>query len=255
MQWRKKRIFFSILLVGILIVTSLLYKSKNYPLNTVADISEIPIYSVDRGDRAIALTFDINWTDKDNIYSILDTLEKYNIKGTFFIIGYWVTYSEENISKLKAIAERGNEIGNHSYKHPSFSNIGEEKILEELEKTDEVIEEYTGIKPKLFRFPSGDYNIQSYRSVVKAGYIPIQWDVDSVDWKELGADIEYKRVKDNIKPGSIVLFHNNAKYTPDNLEKLILELNSENYEFLTVGELIHDYSNSFVDKNGVQHKK
>ena len=249
---RKAKIVIVLTILIMLCITSYIISDK--PLNTVAGISENPIYSVDKEEKVIALTFDINWSEKDNIYSILDTLEKYNIKGTFFIIGSWVTYSEENISKFKAINERGNEIGNHSYKHPNFTAIGEDKIIEELRKTDEVIEEYGGKKPKLFRFPSGEYNIQSYRTVINNGYVPIQWDVDSVDWKELGADIEYNRVINNVKPGSIVLFHNNTKYTPENLEKIIIKLKEEGYSFTTVGKLIYkkDY---YVDEAGVQRKK
>ena len=82
----------------------------------------------------------------------------------------------------------------------------------------------------------------------------MQWSVDSVDWKESGEEIEYIRVKKNIKPGSIVLFHNNAKYTPKNLEKIIKECINEGYTFVKIGELI--YENEFyVDENGIQHKK
>lgn len=250
MTWRKTRIYISILMFILLIFISFLYKDK--PLNTVADISEVPIYSVESKDKVIALTFDINWAEKDNIYSILDTLDKYNVKGTFFIIGSWVTYNEENVEKLKAIYERGNEVGNHSYKHLSFTKVDENTIKEELKKTDEIINEYIGIKPKLFRFPSGDYNAEAVRIVVSEGYIPIQWDVDSVDWKELGEDVEYNRVKNNVKPGSIVLFHNNAKYTPNNISNLLNDLKKEGYKFVTVSELLHGKSGS-VDNEGKLH--
>lgn len=252
MTWRKTKNYISILLLIGLILLSFIFKDK--PLNTIAEISEVPIYSVESEDKILALTFDINWAEKDNIYSILDTLDKYNVKGTFFIIGSWVTYSEDNVEKLKAICERGNEIGNHSYKHLSFSKIDENTIREELGKTDEVIEMYTGIKPKLFRFPSGDYNEKSMNIVVSEGYIPIQWDVDSVDWKELGEDVEYNRVKDNVKPGSIVLFHNNTKYTPNNLCRLLKELGADGYKFVTVSELLLD-KNGSVDENGLLHLK
>lgn len=215
---------------------------------------EIPIYCVDTKEKIVSLSFDINWAEKDNIQSILNILNKYNIKGTFFVMGGWVNYSQDNIDKLKAIKEGGNEIGNHSYMHPSFSKISEEKMQEELKKTDDIIEKYTGERPKLFRFPSGDYNKQAFSKVRSLGYMAIQWNVDSVDWKELGADVEYNRVMKSVGPGAIMLFHNNAKYTPDNLEKIIKELQSQGYEFKTVGEMI--YRNDYiVDKEGIQHKK
>lgn len=78
--------------------------------------------------------------------------------------------------------------------------------------------------------------------------------VDSVDWKQSGADVEYNRVMKNVKEGSILLFHNNAKYTPENLDRIINKLTDEGYKFLTVSELIYD-DNYYIDENGVQNKK
>ena len=167
-------------------------------------------------------------------------------------MGGWVNYSEDNVNKLKAIKEGGHEIGNHSYKHPSFVKIGSDRMKEEIEKTNDTIEKYTGERPKLFRFPSGDYNKDAFSKVRNLGYMTIQWDVDSVDWKELSAETEYNRVMKNVKPGSIILFHN-AKYTPEDLDRIIKELKEKGYEFKTVGEMIYskDYN---VDNQGIQHK-
>lgn len=252
MRWRWIRIVFLIGLIFVLVGGSYLLKEDN--IQTINEIYETPIYNVQRDDKVVSLTFDINWAQTDYLNIILDTLDKYNVKATFFIMGGWVNYSDENLNKLKSINERGHEIGNHSYLHPSFSKIGEAKIMEELKKTDTIIENTIGKKPKLFRFPSGDYNDLSCRIVKEAGYIPIQWDVDSVDWKEIGEEVEYSRVKKKIKAGSIILFHNNAKYTPRNIEKLLKEFSEEGYKFIPVGELIYS-ENMYIDKNGVQFRK
>jgi len=251
-RWRWFKAVFLIILIFALIGGSYLLKEDN--IQAINETYEIPIFKVHREDKLISLTFDINWAQIDYINSILDTLDKYNVKATFFIMGGWVNYSEDNLNKLKLINERGHEIGNHSYLHPSFSKIGETKMKEELKKTDEIIENTIGKKPKLFRFPSGDYNNLSCRIVRESGYIPIQWDVDSVDWKEQGEEEEYSRVKKKIKPGSIILFHNNAKYTPRNLEKLLKEFSEEGYKFIPVGELIYS-ENTYIDKNGIQFRK
>lgn len=250
MIWEKKRIGIDLVLIIFLIFISFGFGKAT---QTMANIQEEePIYCVDITEKVVSLTFDINWVEKDNIQVILDVLNKYNVKGTFFIMGGWVNYSEENVNKLKAIKEGGHEIGNHSYKHPSFTKIGVDKMKEEIEKTNDIIEKYTGERPKLFRFPSGDYNKDTFLKVRNLGYMTIQWDVDSVDWKELSAETEYNRVMKNVKPGSIILFHN-AKYTPNNLDRIIKELKDKGYEFKTVGEMIYskDYS---VDNQGVQHK-
>ncbi len=81
----------------------------------------------------------------------------------------------------------------------------------------------------------------------------MQWDVDSIDWKEEGADLEYERIIKKTKPGSILLFHNTAKYTPDNLPRIIKELKGNGFEFVKVGDLIYK-ENYYIDSAGVQKK-
>lgn len=250
MTWKKKRIGINLSLIFFYIIFSFVI---NRTIDVIGNIhEEEPIYCVDTKEKVVSLTFDVNWVEKDNLEVILSILKKYNVKGTFFIMGGWVNYSEENVNKLKAIKEGGHEIGNHSYKHPSFTKIGPDKMKEEIEKTNDIIEKYTNEKPKLFRFPSGDYNKDAFAKVRNLGYMTIQWDVDSVDWKEISPEREYNRVMKNVKPGSIILFHN-AKYTPDNLDRIIKNLKDKGYEFKTVGEMIYfeDYS---VDNQGIQHK-
>jgi polysaccharide deacetylase family sporulation protein PdaB len=249
--WKKKRIGIDIFLIIFLVFISIGISKSTQAMGNIHE--EEPIYCVDTNEKVASLTFDINWAEKDNLNVILDILDKYNVKGTFFIMGGWVNYSEDNVNKLKAIKERGHEIGNHSYKHPMFTKIGVDRMKEEIEKTNDIIEKYTGERPKLFRFPSGDYNKDSFSKVRNLGYMTIQWDVDSVDWKELSAETEYNRVMKNVKPGSILLFHNNAKYTPNNLDRIIRELKEKGYEFKPVGEMIY-YDNYNVDNQGIQHK-
>ncbi len=252
MVWKKTRIGLNLILIILLIIMSI---GTGKAVQTMGDNKEEePIYRVDTNEKVVSLTFDINWAEKDNLEVILGILKKYNIKGTFFIMGGWINFSEDNVNKLKAIKEGGHEIGNHSYKHPSFSKIGEDRMKEEIEKTNDIIEKYTGERPTLFRFPSGDYNKAAFLKVRNLGYKAIQWDADSVDWKETSAEVEYNRVMKKVKPGSILLFHNNAKYTPGNLERIIKELKDKGYEFKCVGEMIYQ-DNYIVDTEGVQHKK
>lgn len=250
---RKNRVFIGLALICVVMITSIIMKSK--VSETLGNVTENqPIFRVDREDKSVSLTFDINWAETEYLYSILDVLDKYNVKGTFFIMGGWVNYTPENKEKLLKIHEGGHEIGNHSYIHPIFTKISEGRIKEELEKTDKIIEETIGVKPNLFRFPSGDYNKQSFNTVTELGYKCIQWDADSVDWKELGSDVEYERVMKKVKSGSILLFHNNAKYTPDNLNRIISKLKEDGYSFVPVGELIYS-ENYYVDDQGEQRKK
>ena len=248
-----KKININIFIMFMVVIVSIIYSGKIQ--NTIASKSKnVPIYRVSTEEKKIALTFDINWAENEYIYDILDVLNENNAKGTFFIMGGWVNYSDENREKLMKINEYGHEIGNHSYIHPSFTKINHERMADEIKKTEDIVYAATDSKIKLFRFPSGDYNEDALEYVRSLGYECIQWDVDSIDYKESGAEVEYNRVMKNIKEGSIVLFHNNAKYTPENLKKIITKLTKEGYEFVTVSELIYD-DNYYVDEKGEQIKK
>mgnify|MGYP004429092687 CR=1 FL=1 len=241
-----KKLNINIFIVFMVIIVSVVYSGKIK--NTV------PIYRVCTEEKKVALTFDVNWAENEYIYEILDVLNENNAKGTFFIMGGWVNYSDENREKLMKINEGGHEIGNHSYIHPSFTKINHERMADEIKKTEDIIYAATGNKTKVFRFPSGDYNQDALEYVRSLGYECIQWDVDSIDYKESGADVEYNRIMKNIKEGSIALFHNNAKYTPQNLKKIINKLTEDGYEFVTISELIYD-DNYYVDEKGEQIKK
>lgn len=220
------------------------------PINVFAKDNK-PIHCVDREDKKISLTFDVNWAENDYLYEILDLLDENNVKATFFIMGKWVIYPEGNREKLVEIHKRGHEIGNHSYVHPDFKNIGKERLIEEVKKTEEIIEKEVGVKTNLFRFPSGSYSQESLSAIHGLEYKSIQWDVDSVDWKGESKEREYKKVIDNVKGGSILLYHNNGKYTVENLKEIIPKLKSEGYEFVKISDII--YENSYeIDDNGKQ---
>lgn len=248
-----KKVICNIFLIFLVVVLSIAINKNNTSVLAEKEV-KLPIFRVNTDEKKIALTFDINWAEKDYLNDILDVLKKYNVKGTFFIMGGWVNYTDDNKEKLCRIYEDGHEIGNHSYIHPNFVNIAEDRMDSELKKTEDILYDTVGINSKLFRFPSGSYNEKALNYVMGRGYYCIQWDVDSVDWKQSGADIEYNRVMSKVKPGSIMLFHNNAQYTPNNLDRIISELEKQGYEFVTVGELIYE-NEYFIDENGEQHKK
>lgn len=251
-----KRGIRNVLTLFLLIFTMILsIGMKNQYIGIFAEDSNKPIYKVSKEEKELALTFDINWAENDELYNILDVLDKYNVKATFFIMGGWVNYSEENKEKLKKINEGGHEIGNHSYIHPMFTKINEERMKSELEKTNKIIKDTIGVDVNLFRFPSGDYNKKSIEFVKSNGYEIIQWNIDSIDWKQLGEEKEYNNVMKKIEPGSIILFHNNAKYTPKNLDKIIKKLQEEGYSFIPVGKMIYNSDDSYINENGEQIKK
>ena len=218
---KKKLIVFCVLFIGISTIIGV------YNLKTkgvfLGEQRKLPIYSVDTKEKKIAISFDASWGD-DRTDDILKILDKYNAKATFFIVGAWI---DQYPDKLKTMYEKGHEIGNHSNKHPIMTTISKEKMIEEIAITDAKIMSITGQGTTLFRCPSGEYNNLVIETVEATNHYCIQWDVDSIDWKEQGAEIEFNRIVKKTKPGSILLFHNDAKYTPENLPKILEYLKAQ----------------------------
>lgn len=210
----------------------------------------IPVYGVDCGEeKKVALTFDAAW-GADKTLKILEILEKYDVKATFFLVGFWLDkYPEET----KAIAESGCEIGNHSNNHLQMSKLSVEKITEELNYVNEKVYQLTGKKPTYFRPPFGDYDNELIDTAEKLGLTTIQWSVDSLDWKGLSATEITSRVVKNVQNGSIVLFHNNSDNILEALPLVLANLINRGYEPVCMSELVYD-EDYYIDNAGVQHK-
>ena len=117
---------------------------------------KIPVYGVevDGEDKVIALTFDAAW-GADKTQGILDIMSKYDAKGTFFLVGFWIDKFE---AETKAIADAGFAIGNHSKNHLNMPKLSEDAIKDEISYVNDKVKDLTGITPKFFRAPYGDYD-------------------------------------------------------------------------------------------------
>lgn len=239
-------LIYRIIIVLIILIISILIilKNKNYSVKDVfSPTKELPIYSVEREDKKIAISFDAAYGDEYTL-DILDTLDKYNVKSTFFLVKFWI---DKYPHQVKEIYKRGHDIGNHSATHPNMSQLSKEQMEKEINDTGDKIYEITNKKPFLFRPPYGDYNDTLIQVCRENGYYVIQWDTDSLDWKELGVQAVVDRVVRNVQSGSIVLFHNNAKYIKEYLPLVIERLLEKGYEIVPVSELI--YYDSFKMNN------
>ncbi|SHJ68923.1 polysaccharide deacetylase family sporulation protein PdaB [Paramaledivibacter caminithermalis] len=246
----KKSVIIAIIIFTIILLSLLLFKDISYKvLETIAPNKLVPIYCVDTEEKKIAISFDAAWGDRYT-QGILDILDKYNIKSTFFLVGFWV---DRYPDMVREINKRGHDIGNHSSTHPHMSKLSKEQIVKELNQTGDKINNLTGEKPYLFRPPFGDYNNNLIKTAKECGYYTIQWDVDSLDWKELGVEPVVDRVTRNVKNGSIVLFHNNAKYILDFLPLIIEKLQKEGYQIVPISEIIMK-DNYYIDHTGKQKK-
>lgn len=210
---------------------------------------KIPIYCVDKGEKKeIALSFDAAWGNEDT-EQLIEILAKYEVKATFFVVGAWVDKYPQSVKQL---AEAGHDIGNHSNTHPHMPQLSKEKMTAELQACNEKVQSVTGNKPLLFRAPYGDYNNAMCEAVQACEMYSIQWDVDSKDWMDgHTADKIVQDVCKKVQPGSIVLFHNAAKHTPQALPILLEKLIAEGYSFTLIRDLIYK-ENYKIDHAGKQ---
>jgi polysaccharide deacetylase family sporulation protein PdaB len=227
-------LLFIAVVIILVIINSLLAKEYLAPVsNQYRD--DIPIYSVECEGKKCAITFDCAW-GADDIPNILDTLDKYNAKATFFIVGLWAKKYPEMV---KLMDERGHEVANHGYSHLHMGSIPENKIREEIDLCSDILEELTGKRVTLFRPPYGEYTSTTVKTARRTGYQVIQWDVDSLDWKDSMSEQDiYNRVIKRTDNGSIILFHNDTKYTGKVLPSILENLTANGFECVTVSDIL-----------------
>ena len=202
----------------------LLLMPEGMTVSTPANVNgrELPIYCVQTDQKKVALSFDAAWGNEDTA-KILEILKKHNVHVTFFMTGGWVENYPEDV---KAILAAGHDLGNHSENHKNMSQLSVSDQEQELMKVHNKVKELTGYEMFLFRPPYGDYDNSVILTSRKCGYYPIQWDVDSLDWKDYGVDDIINRVVNHkhLGNGSIILCHNGAKYTAQALDGLLTGL-------------------------------
>lgn len=205
---------------------------------------ELPIYSV-KTEGSVALTFNCAWGNED-IDDILSSLNRYNCKATFFIVGDWAEKFPESVQK---IVSQGHEVGTHSYNHKDYTKLSSEQIKDDIGKADAAVSAACGITPVLLRVPSGAYNSDVIKTCREAGKTCIQWSVDSIDYNNASAEDIYNRVAQNVTDGSIILMHTGTASTAVALPR-ILDTLSGTYTLKKVSELT-DYTGYSIDNTGM----
>ncbi|MRG28615.1 polysaccharide deacetylase family sporulation protein PdaB [Laceyella tengchongensis] len=212
-------------------------ENKNMQVFFPIDPGPSAIYSVETDKKQVALTFDISWGE-ERTGPILDVLEQKGLKkATFFLSSPW---AESHPDLVKRIVDMGFEIGSHGHRHDNYSQYNEEQIRTQISKADRILTEVTGKKPKLIRYPNGDFDKRVLRIADQMGYKSIQWDTDSLDWMNPGKEKIINRVLKRVHPGDIILMHasDSCRQTHEALPVIIDSLRKQGYEFVTVSELI-----------------
>ncbi len=199
---------------------------------------KVTVYKqVDNDENKIALTFDDGPHPKYTP-EIIELLDKYDIKATFFIVG---KNAKENPDILRQIVDAGHEIGNHTVSHIDFNKSSYDKIKKEILECNETILEIGEYSTKLLRPPGGAVN-KKVRQIAKSeGFKIILWSVDTRDWAHISVEKMTDNIMTNVKSGSIILFHDyisRKSPTPETLDIVIPMLLEKGYKFVTVGEMI-----------------
>lgn len=222
---------------GLFVLSATTWLPHFVSVSGTAGERELPIYCVETEKPQISISFDAAWGNEDT-QTLLDILAAHQVKATFFMTGEWVESYPEDVKK---IYEAGHDLGNHSQNHKYMSKLSDEEKTQELMSVHQKVKELTGYDMFLFRPPYGDYDSAVVANARQNGYYPIQWNIDSLDWKDHGADAIIKKITEhkNLSNGSIILCHNGAKYTKDALDTVITTLQDKGYEFVPISQLIY----------------
>ena len=212
-----------------------------------ADKRLLPIYSTETDEKKIAVTFDVAW-ENSNTDELINILKDNDAKATFFITGDWCDRYPDDVKKF---FDAGHEIENHSDQHPHVLGANVNDLIADTRECSRKIKMLTGEEPTLYRAPYGEFDDSLITTLDGMGMKVIQWDVDSVDWKKPSAADIKKKILKGVKPGSILLFHNDLENTTEALPEILANLKSQGYKFVTVNELIYK-DNYTIDANGKQ---
>ncbi|MCE5284420.1 MAG: polysaccharide deacetylase family sporulation protein PdaB [Pelosinus sp.] len=198
-------------------------------------------------EKVVALTFDHSWGNKFTP-SILDTLQKNNLKVTFFIMGPW---AEKFPEVAKRMVADGHEIASHGYRHENYGDRSVEWVREDIQKSAAQIKAVTGVEPRLLRPPNGHYSQASLKVTDELGYKTIIWNIDSLDWKNPGRDVIVERVVKRLKPGGIILLHasDTPVQTAEALPILLAKIHEAGYKVVTVGDLLTNYADKGLQRH------
>ena len=180
------------------LAAALMFWVVNHPavVGASATTRQLPIYCVQKDYKVLSISFDAAWGNEDT-QTLIDILGRYDVKATFFVVGEWVDKYPESV---KALSDAGHEIMCHSNDHAHFNTLSADQIAADINACCDKIEAVTGTRPTLFRPPFGEYDDHVVTTVRGMGMEIIQWDVDSLDWKDYDAPTITQRVTSSVFP-------------------------------------------------------
>ncbi len=236
---------FILLVTGAIVYTRIALSGEEQTFSSGGESTTI--CSVETDKKQVALTFDTTFGN-DQTEALLAVLKEKNVKATFAVMGAWAQENTELVAKIK---DAGHEIISHSMSHKRYNEMTTEEVLEDANAAKTLLRLDAVVDTYLIRPPYGACNEETFHALKSQGYIPIRWSIDSMDWKNEGAETVEKNVVSNIKPGAIVVFQNNCKNTTQALPAIIDDLKKLGYSFCGLSDMVLQEKYT-VDANGVQ---
>ena len=193
------------------------------------------LFSGPGAKKSVALTFD-DGPRANQTPLLLDILGEKRVAATFFLLGANV---EANPAIVRRIVEEGHEVGNHTYNHKNLKQLKPSGVSSEIKKTQEVIFEAAGVRPRLFRPPFGATDLTTMATLANVGLTAIYWSLDTKDWKGASPEAIRSRVLEGLTNGSIILFHDHGAHTLEVLPDLIDTIRGKGYSLETVSSLFN----------------
>jgi probable sporulation protein (polysaccharide deacetylase family) len=230
---RKIRPWYVYFTVSVFIIIAML-SGNIQPLLHTAQIAPAPapVFHGNPNQPQVALACNVFWGE-EYLPDMLKTLDENNLHITFFIGGSWANKYPDIVKEL---ANRGHELGNHTYSHPHPNTLSKEKNKEQIVKTEELVASLTGIKTNLYAPPYGEYNNTVLLAAQELDYTTIMWSIDTIDWKRPPPEVIQDRVLKKLHNGAIILMHPTAP-TAQALPGLIAEIKKRGYTITTITDV------------------
>ena len=234
---KKLQIVTNIIIVVVLVGLSAIAIPFNSSVHT--SVNPYVIYQGNTEQNKVCFMINVYW-GTEYIADMLDVLDVYNVKTTFFVGGSWVA---KNVDMAKQIYKRGHEIGNHGYNHKDHDKITEQQNYDEIHKTHLLVKANLGIEMNLFAPPSGAYNDTTVDVANSLNYKTIMWTHDTIDWRDKDTDLIIKRATKNLSNGDLILMHP-TKNTLEALSSILAYASNNGYEPTTVSQVLEEGLNN-----------
>ena len=198
---KKGRFIANMVIVAMFIALIAISFSNSQTLYTQAD-SRV-IYAGNEQSNNVCFMINV-YQGNEYVEDLLDILDLYNVKTTFFLGGSWAV---KNVDLVKEIYARGHELGNHGFYHKDQDTLDYDSNVQEINMCHKVISENVGVEMTLFAPPSGAYNISTVDAAVSLNYKTIMWTHDTIDWRDQDAELIFKRATKDLSNGDLILMH------------------------------------------------